>query len=214
MTSPAPQPSEGQGTRGPSQQDRTLLPRGFLLEPRQRTDSAEDPIPKTHTQECPPRPWPPPSPSAPHLCPVLQPLVELKYPVVGLVPVRRVPPAQRAEQAVRGGGSHGVGRGPKPTVGDTQPHQGWAESEQPLHQGHKLPSQQGPPPDLHAYPIPGSRYVGGYMGVGLGGAKKHRRVSAGGDPPPCPPQLPPPCLQQRAVGLAGGKTSRMAWAAP
>lgn len=52
------------------------------------------------------------------------------------------------------------------------------------------------------------------MGVGLGGAEKHRQVSAGGDLLPCLPQLPLPCLQRQVVGLAGGETPRMVRAAP
>lgn len=59
MMSSVPRPSEGQGARGPALQDRNLLPRGFLLEPRQlmRAGSAQRRGPRpqtTHLGVCPP----------------------------------------------------------------------------------------------------------------------------------------------------------------
>lgn len=64
---------------------------------------------------------------AAYLCPVLQPLVELKYPVVSLVPVWRVPPVQRAQQAIRERDSDRVWRGPE----HIQPLQGWQNLSNP-----------------------------------------------------------------------------------
>lgn len=221
------QPSEGCGEGAVPWPSRALLPRGFLLDLTQlvrmgsteRSRSVcsvptlpEGPRPQHAQLGASPRPWPP-SPPAPHLCPVLQPLVELKYPVVGLVAVRRVPPAR--EQS--GSGQSGK----EPTVGDTGmgdtqppfragqspsiPHRSPQASSMPTLQDTPILPTHGagsplPPQPPRAYPMPGSRYVGGYMGVGLGG-EAAQPGQQWGHLQPCPPQPPLPCHQQQAVGM-------------
>lgn len=160
-----------------------------------------------------PHPWPPLTAPAPHLCPVLQPLVELKYPVVGLVPIWRVPPAQRAEQAVGGGAAMGWGGVPSPQQGTHSPSRaGHSPSNlSPTPVASSMPAllrcprcRHELPADPHTYPIPGSRYVGGYMGVGLRGAKKQAGQHWWG----CPslPTAAPPSLH--SSGQAGSLEAR------
>lgn len=155
-------------------------------------------------------PWPTLTLPAPYLCPVLEPLVELKYPVVGLVPVRRVPPAQRAQQAIRGEGSHRGWRGPEPTVGTFTAPLGLAESEQPSHKlqpasmlallrpphhRHKLP-----PSRVHTSPpcLPDSRLqVRGWVHRSRSSSgKRYRHISASRDLPAHHSSSFPGCTRQ------------------
>ena len=76
-----------------------------------------------------------------YLCPVLKPFVKLKYSVVSLVAIRCVP---------SGGSEEGRSIGADP----------------PPHLCLHLCREPTSPLDS-TYPIPGSKYVGGYMGVGL-----------------------------------------------
>lgn len=169
-----------------------------------------------------------PLPLATHLCPVLQPLVELKYPVVSLVPVRRVPPAQGAEQAVRGRSSHGVGKGPKPAAGGCTAPPGFPRvqttsatnssqqcagpTEAPRHRS--MSSHPSRVPDRPLC-LPNARlqvcwWVHGSRSRG----RKKSQISASGGLPLCLPQLLLPGLRQQEVRLAGCEIPHMVQAAP
>lgn len=163
---------------------------------------------------CPPSAATPPirfpaQPLAPHLCPVLQPLVELKYPVVSLIAIWRVPPAreqrmcgQSREQPRRGAQGWGMGRDVgmrtysprRPAVCHPRPPQALTQTSL----GQAPCSFLASPSHLPNARLQVCRWVHGSRSVG---EKQHSWVSDARDPHPWAPQPPSPlpCCQQQAV---------------